>query len=130
MSSKEAKLAKLQKDITKAYKNEANLSVTLRLVMLANDSGSAEDLAKIQKASTELDAARSRIEELEAALKQFKGGGTMNPCIEGKRRNPKTKRCRKICTNGQRRNPKTKRCIAKCRTGFSRSRKSNRCVKN
>lgn len=65
-----------------------------------------------------------------ATESQFNGGGTMNPCIKGKRRNPKTKRCRKICTNGQRRNPKTKRCRTKCRTGFSRSRKSNRCVKN
>lgn len=49
-----------------------------------------------------------------AAIEEFNsphnGGGTMNPCIKGKRRNPKTKRCRKICTNGQRRNPKTKRC--------------------
>lgn len=49
-----------------------------------------------------------------AAIKELNsphnGGGTMNPCIKGKRRNPKTKRCRKICTNGQRRNPKTKRC--------------------
>jgi len=69
-----------------------------------------------------------------AAIEEFNslpnGGGPMKPCIKGKRRNPKTKRCRKICTNGQRRNPKTKRCRTKCRTGFSRSRKSNRCVKN
>ena len=52
------------------------------------------------------------------------------PCIKGKRRNPKTKRCRKVCVKGTHRNPKTKRCRKTCIAGFTRSRKLKRCVKN
>ena len=52
------------------------------------------------------------------------------PCIKGKRRNPKTKRCRKTCVKGTHRNPKTKRCRKTCIAGFTRSRKLKRCVKN
>ena len=52
------------------------------------------------------------------------------PCVKGKRRNPKTKRCRKICAKGHRRNEITKHCRQSCRQGFTRSRKNNRCVKN
>ncbi len=52
------------------------------------------------------------------------------PCIKGKRRNPKTKRCRKVCVKGTHRNPKSKRCRKTCIAGFTRSRKLKRCVKN
>lgn len=34
-------------------------------------------------------------------------------CPKGKRRNPKTKRCRKSCKIGFRRNKKTHRCLKK-----------------
>ena len=76
------------------------------------------------------------MEEITQEPVESVGGSSMQmatnkkPCIKGKRRNPKTKRCRKTCVKGTHRNPKTKRCRKTCIAGFTRSRKLKRCVKN
>ena len=54
----------------------------------------------------------------------------LSRCGKGKRRNPKTKRCRKLCLVGHHRNPKTKRCRRTCKSGTRRNRKTHRCMKN
>lgn len=66
----------------------------------------------------------------ESVVESVGGSSQRKPCIKGKRRNPKTKRCRKVCVKGTHRNPKTKRCRKTCIAGFTRSRKLKRCVKN
>ena len=47
------------------------------------------------------------------SLKKVKKVRTLKrkKCVKGKRRNPKTKRCRKSCKSGFRRNKKTHRCL-------------------
>lgn len=70
------------------------------------------------------------MEESMPLMKSVGGSSLRKPCIKGKRRNPKTKRCRKVCVKGTHRNPKTKRCRKTCIAGFTRSRKLKRCVKN
>jgi len=63
----------------------------------------------------------------------------LEPCPEGKERNPKTGRCvniklpkemvPKVCPEGKEMNPKTRRCVAVCKPGYIRG-ENFKCTKN
>ena len=90
------------------------------------------------------DAANEKYEENEIISEESKGVSELEPCPEGKYRNPETNRCKTIetdnssqpCKAGQYRNPETNRCksillastgLASCKPGQYRNPETNRC---